>query len=606
MSRAIIYTRVSTDQQEANSDSLDAQERDCRADCDKCGDEVVGVLSDTFSGRNSLDNRPGMQAAIERIRRGEADLLVVKRVSRVARDIADAVTILRDVSDASGALRSTVEGTFSGSQDDMLIMVIHAFQAAKDWETIRQQSRGGLENRVARGRPLVGVPLFGYRFEDGERGEKYRTKSVVVEDPESAPVVRAIFEKATEGWSIRRITGYLNEIGATTPSLLSRSRGELGRRKLSTVWTPEMVRNIVWNQSYTGRHAAYRNQAVLVKKNGAKPAYRMRKRAPEEAVSITIPALIDDATWHAVCKNRQQRDVLTADPPLLNQGFAVCGVCGSRMITAKQSCPRQYRIYRCRQAITHQCPGVHFVVKAETADREVWAKVVAIIRDKPRYERLVKSKSARLEEQHQEAARKAEAAERKLAEWQEKQAADFQHMNDEPDSGIRAMYRTELLHVNETVNQLKKRVQAARSVVESAQGERDTHIDLIDRLRYYAARYKADPAHQVRLQEELAKVGIDPSLHMVVMEQMPAAMDDANLYSLGREEKRQIMREMGLEVRMYPKNYVDSMGIRHERCELWWGEEEEEEPEDEEAHVDGKLSSRRSAGRRVAGSRVYR
>ena len=80
----------------------------------------------------------------------------------MVRDQADAQVLLRDVGEAGGALRSVVEGmTFNNTADDKLLMGIHAFQAEKDWENIRAQSLQGRENRAARGRPLVSVPLFG-------------------------------------------------------------------------------------------------------------------------------------------------------------------------------------------------------------------------------------------------------------------------------------------------------------------------------------------------------------------------------------------------------------------------------------------------------------
>jgi DNA invertase Pin-like site-specific DNA recombinase len=54
MAKAIIYTRVSSDKQERENDSLPAQEKKCRAFCDEQGWEAVAVESDTFTGHDSL------------------------------------------------------------------------------------------------------------------------------------------------------------------------------------------------------------------------------------------------------------------------------------------------------------------------------------------------------------------------------------------------------------------------------------------------------------------------------------------------------------------------------------------------------------------------
>jgi site-specific DNA recombinase len=495
MSRAVIYTRVSTGKQEVNGDSLEIQEQECRADCEKNGAVVVAVESDTFTGHDSLYDRPGLQRALERIRSGEASLLVVKRVSRVVRDVTDGMVLLRDVVEAGGVLRSVVEGmTFTGKADDKLLLSIHCFQAEKDWETIRAQSQQGLQSRVARGRPLVSIPLFGYRYLDGELGEKYRSKSVVAIDPEAAPIVQDIFTRAATGQSIYSITNYLNEQGTITPSLLMQSRGQLGRRRLSTIWTPEMVHNILEKESYTGRHPVYRTKSVLVKRNDGKPVYKMSRRPPEETVSISIPALIDDVTWQNAKKTISSRHVTISDEPLLNQGIAICGVCGTKMVAARESTPPRYRIYRCRRRdyrLDGVCPGGSFVLKAENVDRDIWEKVKEIIRDEPRFKRLVQSKSAKLEDQQTGALRKAEMVQKELSEWQEKQATVFGNMSKETDDTIRGMYKTELLRINETVAGLEKRAKAAQISINLVQAERDGHAELMEMVNAAIASHKA-------------------------------------------------------------------------------------------------------------------
>jgi Recombinase/Recombinase zinc beta ribbon domain len=410
------------------------------------------------------------------------------------------------------------------------------------------------------------VPLFGYVDVDGERGEKYRTKAVRVIDPEAAPIVQEIFAKAVDGWSIRRIAQYLTDQGTITPSMLMKSRGQLGNRTLRTIWTPSMVRGILWNESYTGRHAAYRNKAVRVKKDGAKSEYRMVKRAPEEAVSITIPALIDDATFATVPRNIGQRSILITDEPLLNQGLAICGVCGTKMIAARLKGPQSYRVYRCRRRRGEsKCPGGFFVVRAEEADRGVWEKMKEILRDEPRFQRLVQGKTAKLEQEQQEAARKAENLQAELAEWQANQATVFGNMSKEPDDTIRAMYRTELQRINETIAGLEKRTKAAQEALHGTQHTQDVigyssqgiaaMMRRYDHLKNFAERY-------------LIENGGDPDNADTLIEMVREAAEGTSLDTLDRAEKRRIMQAIDVWVKMYPRGYVDADGIAHDRCEL--------------------------------------
>ncbi|MGO8951163.1 MAG: recombinase family protein [Ktedonobacterales bacterium] len=529
------------------------------------------LLPATCPTGKAMQAGPGMQRALAIIRSGEADLLVVKRLTRVARDMVDGQVFLREVTEAGGALRSTVEGTFTGKLDDMLLMAIHAFQAEKDWSTIREQSRQGLQSRVDRGRPLVSVPLFGYLYLDGERGEKYRTKAVMVTDPESAPIVKDIFAKAVDGWSMYSIANHLNDQGTITPSALAEKRGQRGNRTLREHWTPDMVRNILWNESYTGRHTAYRNKAVLVKKSGAKPVYRMQKRAPEDMVSISIPALIDDATWTVVQKNIHARHVLIADEPLLNQGIAICGVCGSKMIAARQTNPQKYRIYKCRRSVTHECPGGHFVIKAETMDQDIWEKVKEIIRDEPRFQRLVQGKSAKLEEQHQDARHRAEMVQKELSDWQEKQATAYALMVDEKDETTRGLHRAELLKINETVAALKKRLEAAQNTLSSAKQERDTHQELLKSVAAITRALesvKADSVELAKYQAKYEQKYAGQRFGSALEHVLSVLAEEVDLDGMSREEKRRIMQGIDVQVQMYPRNYVDADGKAHERGEL--------------------------------------
>ncbi|MGO8948052.1 MAG: recombinase family protein [Ktedonobacterales bacterium] len=573
MARAVIYTRVSTDKQESDGDSLDVQEQDCRADCEKYGDVVVAVESDTYSGHDSLDERNGMWQAIRMIQRGDADVLVVKRVNRAGRDLTDNLLLLRYVSDAGGTLRAVVEGPISDTAFGKFMLSAHGYQAEADWENIRQQTRQGIQSRVARGRPLVSVPLFGYRCVDGERTEKYHAKSVFVIDPEVAPIVQDIFEKADEGWSIWRIGNCLNDQKTITPSRLQQSRGELGRRHLSTLWSPVMVRSILSNESYTGRHAANRYQSVKVKRpdeqGRVRTVRKIKRRDPGDAaiVHISIPALVDDAVWQRVqtsLKTRQLDDSSDADEPLLNKGIAICGVCGARMISSKHRSPNEYRIYCCSLRAgrptdrSRDCPGRSYVVKASEVDRDIWNKVRDIIRDGDRFKRLVRGKTAELAERHADAVQRAGMVARELADTKTLRDTTYRRMMAEIDDGIAAMHRAELQRLNETVAGLEKRASQAQSTVDAVQVKQDTHRKLLESVAAITRateRVKADPVKlaeiQAKYEQKYPGQRFGSELEGFVAE---VAANEVDLDSLSREEKRRILKALDVQVKMYPTN----------------------------------------------------
>lgn len=72
---------------------LDAQRSAIAAECERRGWTLVGVIDDAgLSGRDL--KRPGIQAALEVLARGEADALVVAKLDRLSRSMLDFAAIM--------------------------------------------------------------------------------------------------------------------------------------------------------------------------------------------------------------------------------------------------------------------------------------------------------------------------------------------------------------------------------------------------------------------------------------------------------------------------------------------------------------------------------
>src|SRR5260370_20332613 len=128
-------------------------------------------------------------------------------------------------------------------------------------------------------------------------------------------------------------------------------------------------------------------------------------------------------------------------------------MCGAGMLTAKHP-PGGYRQYVCTLRSGNPntnapvCPGRAFAVRSSEVDEDVWAKVEEIIRDEPRYEQLVSSKSAKLAEAQDEALRRHAALTRELADAKARQATVYERLLTESDEHIRALHRMELQRSN--------------------------------------------------------------------------------------------------------------------------------------------------------------
>lgn len=98
MTHALIYTRVSTDQQAESGLGLEAQEAACIAYCEQRG-WTYTVLSDP--GCSGAQINPNLRAALGMLAAKRADCLVVAKMDRIARSVRNASDLL-DRADKQG------------------------------------------------------------------------------------------------------------------------------------------------------------------------------------------------------------------------------------------------------------------------------------------------------------------------------------------------------------------------------------------------------------------------------------------------------------------------------------------------------------------------
>lgn len=86
--RALGYIRVSTTEQADSGLGLEAQQAAIRTTAQLRGWELVDIVTDAgISGTRSA--RPGLDAALARMKAGDADLLVVAKLDRLSRSLLD-------------------------------------------------------------------------------------------------------------------------------------------------------------------------------------------------------------------------------------------------------------------------------------------------------------------------------------------------------------------------------------------------------------------------------------------------------------------------------------------------------------------------------------
>ena len=126
--RALIYTRVSTEEQGISRNGLESQLATCQEYSRRMGFEVAGVIEEVVSGAK-MTNRPLLIGALARLKAGDANVLVVSKLDRLSRSVSDLCYLLEvsekegwslvildlniDCTTSSGRMQAQIQATFA-------------------------------------------------------------------------------------------------------------------------------------------------------------------------------------------------------------------------------------------------------------------------------------------------------------------------------------------------------------------------------------------------------------------------------------------------------------------------------------------------------------
>ncbi len=223
------YVRVSTATQAEDGLGLDVQKAALRAWSKANGHRLTSILSDEgISGAKELEDRPGLADALDMIRGGKAQGIVVPRLDRLARDLIVQETILAEVRRIGGEVFSASPAEASYLTDDpddpSRKMIRQVLGAVSEYERsmVVLRLRNGRRRKAQTGGYASGAPAFGYEARDGD----------LVELEEEQFTVKRICDLRASGASLRAICSTLESEGRSS------KRG-------STRWQPMAVKRVL-------------------------------------------------------------------------------------------------------------------------------------------------------------------------------------------------------------------------------------------------------------------------------------------------------------------------------------------------------------------------
>jgi site-specific DNA recombinase len=379
---AVIYTRVSTDEQAEKGYSLPHQLSECRRYSQNNGFIVAKEFMDDYSG-GTLD-RPGFFMLREYVSRNRVDAVVVFTADRLSRNVVDFLVLRDEWERAQIELHYVDRGRSQNNFEGLLTDGIFALLAHGERLKIIQRTSDGRHNKAKHNRlVMTGIPPYGYnRMGKGAEAE------YVINDVQ-AEVVRNIFRWYVDGdgdgindpLSLRAIAARLDGLGISPPNY---------RSKMAPGWWPNTIRVILTNEIYTGR--SYYGK--LVTENGKR---RARPKSEWKPIDVPHLAMIDVETYkRAQVRLKRNKELAKRNRKhnYLLTGHFRCGRCNKIMFgTCSNPNTKPKYAYRCSSSLKRlwRCDIVKKQVSMKKVDALVWGWLLSFLGDENNLEESLRT-----------------------------------------------------------------------------------------------------------------------------------------------------------------------------------------------------------------------
>lgn len=197
---AIGYIRVSTEEQAKEGVSIEAQAEKLRQYAELYDIDLVDIQIDAGASAKSLD-RLGLEAALAALTEGQAGALLIYKLDRLTRSVADLGRLIEQYFNEY-TLLSVSDHIDTRSANGRLVLNVLASVSQWERETIVERTQNSLRYMKDQGRVYNHLPL-GYAGKDGQ----------LVPLDEELLIVAEIKDMRQQGMALRPIADNLNERG---------------------------------------------------------------------------------------------------------------------------------------------------------------------------------------------------------------------------------------------------------------------------------------------------------------------------------------------------------------------------------------------------------
>lgn len=306
--RVAAYCRVSSD----SADQLHSYAAQIRAYTQAInahdGWDLVDIYADEGLTGTRMDKREDFNRLMADCRKGKIDKIVVKSISRFARNTRDCLATLRELSSLGVTVKFEKENIDTGTLTSELMVSVSASLAQEESISISKNQRMSYQRRMERGEFITCKAPFGYKIVNGKELEII---------PEEAHYVKWIFDMYLSGASMEWIAEQMTNTG-----LLTSDGGHQ--------WYSSTIAYMLTNEKYMGDSLCQKTFA------NAFPFTKQVNRGERDQyyVEHSHPAIISKDIFEkaqALLQRKGQRIDLQRERTPLSKKMT-CGFCGSTLV----------------------------------------------------------------------------------------------------------------------------------------------------------------------------------------------------------------------------------------------------------------------------------
>ena len=339
--RVAAYCRVSTDDEEQLTSYRNQIEHYTNKIKQNPNWKLAGIFADEGITGVMAKKRDEFLKLIDLCRDGRVDVIITKSISRFSRNIADTIKYVRELKALGVAVIFEKENIDTSKMTSEMILDMYGVFAQAESESISNNVKLGKRFGYKEGKvPMQYGQILGYR-----RGENNEPEIV----PEEAKIIELIYYKFLDGWSLNRLSDYLEE-------------NEYKTVKGNTVWSKATIRGILTNEKYKGDVLMQKSYVVdlfskkVAKNNGELPMYLVKNHHKP-----IIPREIWDKVQVVIAKRNNIKSA--TDVNMIKKGkysskyaltgLVICGDCGSPYRRTTWTASKKRIVWRCVNRLTN-------------------------------------------------------------------------------------------------------------------------------------------------------------------------------------------------------------------------------------------------------------